>query len=241
MPDLRDDVRDLFAAITGHPPDGIWSAPGSLVLGDGGHLPIDRRAVVAAGVRDDSAVRVASAEAGEIVEVPLADLESVLARSGWARVALGAIVGLGRDGADLAAVPGVDLVIDSSVPEGVGLGAARATADAVESALRHLWRLGDLPPRGRLATTDGLLPPGSTLVLIAPDSGEVREADLAADTARQYGALALLPTAGTLVAIVPEDSVSRVQVGLDGAFAEHGYAAPDVVVVRPSHGAARDA
>jgi galactokinase len=40
---------------------------------------------------------------------------------------------------------------------------------------------------------------------------------------------------------VPLDGVSRIQVAVDGAFAEHAFTAPEVYPVRPSAGAARDA
>ena len=62
MSDLRDDVRDLFTELTGHAPLGLWSAPGRVNLigehtdyNDGFVLPfaIDRRTLVAVGVRDD--------------------------------------------------------------------------------------------------------------------------------------------------------------------------------------------
>lgn len=241
MPDLRDDVRELFTAITGREPDGIWSAPGRLVLAEGSLLPIDRRAVVALGSRDDGIVRVASVAAGEIVEVPLTELDDVLPRAGWARVPLGAIVGLAQDGADLAGVPGVDLVVDSTVPDGVGLGSSAAIVDAVQLGLRHLWHLAEPRPQARTASAADLIPTGAALVLIAPDSADARAQDLAAETAREHGAQEMLPTADTLVAITPADAVSRVLVALDGAFTEHGYAAPEVVVVRPSTGAVRDA
>jgi galactokinase len=46
---------------------------------------------------------------------------------------------------------------------------------------------------------------------------------------------------GAAIALAPLDAVSRIQVAVDGAFAEHGFAAPEVYPVRPSAGAARDA
>jgi len=39
---------------------------------------------------------------------------------------------------------------------------------------------------------------------------------------------------------VPIDGISRLQVAVDGAFAEHGFGAPDTFVVRPSEGARRE-
>ena len=45
---------------------------------------------------------------------------------------------------------------------------------------------------------------------------------------------------GSAIALVPIDAVSRLQVAVDGAFAEHGFAAPETFTVRPSDGALRE-
>ncbi|MGN6326706.1 galactokinase [Pseudolysinimonas sp.] len=154
--DLRDDVRALFTALAGHEPDGLWSAPGRVNLigehtdyNDGFVLPfaIDRRTVVALGTRDDAAIRVASTfAAGEgWTEAELAELEDLRAdRSAgtWVRYPLGIAWALGQTGADLAAVPGVDIVIDSNVPTGAGLSSSAAIECAVGVALNDVWRLG---------------------------------------------------------------------------------------------------
>jgi len=151
VPDLRDDVRELFGAITGREPDGLWSAPGRVNLigehtdyNEGFVLPfaIDRRTIVAAGARDDAVIRVASTFADQAIEIPLAELDSARGRAGWADYPLGVAWALGRSGADLAAVPGVDLVIDSNVPVGAGLSSSAAIECAVALALDDLWRLG---------------------------------------------------------------------------------------------------
>jgi galactokinase len=331
VPDLRDDARDLFAAITGRRPDGLWSAPGRLVLlsaADGSNLSIavDRRTIVAAGPRDDDVLRVVSAEFDQAVEISFTDLDGVQGRAGWATLPLGVAWALGRSGGDLAAVPGVDLVIESNVPVGAGLGSSAALASAVALALDDLWLLGfdrpELAAAGHLAESEfaaldfalsdhlapadhlasllgrhdpallvdargevesidvGLAAAGVTVLVIEtevdsvaptvsverfgeaadalrsrdfdafaraidePFSGEGSgsEAALAAETARENGARAARMTSGgTLVALAPLDAVSRIQVALDGAFAEHGFSAPEVYPVRASDGAARDA
>lgn len=324
MPDLRDDVRELFAAITARQPDGLWSAPGRIVLlsaSDGSSLSIaiDRRTLVAAGQRDDTVLRVVSAQFDQAVELSLADLDGVQGRAGWATLPLGVAWALGRSGADLGAVPGVDLVIESNVPVGAGLGSSAALASAVALALDDLWRLGlsrpELAEVGRLAESEfaqlsvgstpgdhlttllgrpdaallvdarggvesidaGLTAADVTILVIEtglgwasrtvsteqfgeaaealrardlaafaraidePD-GTGTEATLAAETAREQGAQAVRMTAGgTLLALAPLDAVSRIQVALDGAFAEHGFSAPEVYPVRSSDGATRDA
>ncbi|HEY4152390.1 MAG TPA: galactokinase [Pseudolysinimonas sp.] len=72
----------------------------------------------------------------------------------------------------------------------------------------------------------------------------VPELDLAVETALDNGALGARMTGGgfggSAIALVPIDSVSRLQVAVDGAFAEHGFAAPETFTVRPSDGALRE-
>jgi galactokinase len=72
----------------------------------------------------------------------------------------------------------------------------------------------------------------------------VPELDLAVETALENGALGARMTGGgfggSAIAIVPLDSISRLQVAVDGAFAEHGFGAPETFVVRPSEGATRE-
>ncbi len=150
MTDLRTGVRDDFAQVFGREPDGVWSAPGRVnLIGEhtdynlGFVLPfaINRRTVAAVGARDDRVLRVGSTFADELVEVSLDDLapESL---SGWAAYPLGVAWALGEFGADLKAVPGVDILIDSNVPVGAGLSSSAAIESAVAVALDEIWRLG---------------------------------------------------------------------------------------------------
>ncbi|WP_109527068.1 MULTISPECIES: galactokinase [Nocardia] len=147
------DVRELFGTLTGRVADGVWSAPGRVNLigehtdyNEGFVLPfaIDRRTVVAAGRRDDGLVRVASTFAAEPVRVELTDLARVHAEGrlrDWAAYPLGVVWALGEFGVDLSGVPGVDLVIDSTVPVGAGLSSSAAIESAVALALTQLWDL----------------------------------------------------------------------------------------------------
>ena len=387
MPDLRDDVRELFGVLTGREPDGLWSAPGRVNLigehtdyNQGFVLPfaIDRRTIVAAGAREDAVLRVASTFSDQAVVIPLAELDSARGRAGWADYPLGVAWALGRSGADLAAVPGVDLVIDSNVPVGAGLSSSAAIECAVALALDDLWRLGQTRPAlarvGQLAENDfvgaptGIMDQSAALLgrpdaavfldcrsleaeiiqlgfaaaglaIVVMDTGvshshltggyrerrasceagaaalgvpalrdltvddlpraraelddvtfrrvrhvvtenqrvldvvrtlrddgptaigalldashasmrddfeiSVPELDLAVETARENGALGARMTGGgfggAAIALAPVDAVSRIQVAIDGAFAEHGFSAPEVYPVQPSDGAARDA
>jgi galactokinase len=148
--DIRDDTRAGFRELFGRDPEGLWSAPGRVNLigehtdyNEGFVLPfaIDRRTVVAVGLRDDRTVRVASTMADEVVEVDLDELTPE-ALNGWPAYPLGVVWAMGEFGADLSAVPGLDLFIDSDVPVGAGLSSSAAIESAVALALTDVWRLG---------------------------------------------------------------------------------------------------
>ena len=150
MSDIRDEARDGFERIFGYPAHGLWSAPGAVrLIGDhtdyaDGHtltVAIDRRVVVAVGVQKERRIRVASPHAGEIAEIPLAELDHE-DLSGWPSYPLGVAWALGRLGVDLAAVPGIDMYVESTVPERVGLGSSAALTAAVALALSDAWRVG---------------------------------------------------------------------------------------------------
>ena len=149
MSDIRDDTRSGFTQIFGYEPHGLWSAPGELsLLGDDSDyadgyvlsIAIDRRTVVAAGVRKDRKLRVASTEADEIAEISLDSLEPEQVH-GWAAYPLGVAWALGQFGADLSAVPGLDIFVDSDVPVGVGLGSSAALETAIAVTLNDAWQL----------------------------------------------------------------------------------------------------
>ncbi|MFJ8896298.1 galactokinase [Leifsonia sp. NPDC102414] len=150
MTDLRQDTRDSFTEIFGREADGVWSAPGRVNLigehtdyNEGFVLPlaINRRTVAALGLRDDRTVRVGSSFADELVEIDLGDLRPEVL-SGWSAYPLGVAWALGEFGADLDAVPGFDVLIDSNVPVGAGLSSSAAIESAVAIALNDVWQLG---------------------------------------------------------------------------------------------------
>ena len=389
MTDMRDELRADFAAFAGREADGLWSAPGRVNLigehtdyNEGFVLPfaIDRRTLVALGLRDDGMLRVATTFSDEVVEVPLADLAAAQASGGlrgWAAYPLGVAWALGQFGADLAAVPGADLLIDSNVPVGAGLSSSAAIESAVAVALNDAWQLGlpreTLARVGQRAENDavgaptgimdqsasllgrhdaavfldcrslearviplGFVEAGLTIAVIdtgvahAHSTGGYRERrasceagaaalgvaalrdvsvddldrargilddvtfrrvrhvvtenqrvldtvrlletegpaaigelldashrslrddfevsvpelDLAVETALENGALGARMTGGgfggAAIALIPIDGVSRLQVAVDGAFAEHGFGAPETFTVRPSDGALRE-
>jgi len=144
--------REAFEA----EPRGVWTAPGRVnLIGEhtdynGGFvLPfaIDRRTAVAVGLREDRVLRAATSFSDEVVEIAIDDL-SPERLSGWSAYVLGIAWALGQstfrdaEGADLSAVPGLDLYVASDVPVGAGLSSSAALECAVAVALDELWGLG---------------------------------------------------------------------------------------------------
>jgi galactokinase len=385
MSDIRDDVVAGFEEAYGSAPSGIWSAPGRVnLIGEhtdynlGFVLPfaINRRTIVALGPRDDGRIGVASAYADEVAEIAIADLAPDRLR-GWAAYPLGVAWALGQHGADLAAVPGINLFVESTVPVGAGLSSSAAIESAVALALNDVWQLGfDRPtlakvgqlaenkavgaptgimdqsasllgredhavfldcrsleshlvqlgfaeaglevlvidtgvkhshatggyasrrasceagakalevaslrdlnvddlPRARnllddetfrrvrhvvtenqrvLDTVDRLRTDGPLAIGELLDASHISmrddfeisvpELDLAVETAQANGAIGARMTGGgfggAAIALVPSDGISRIQVAIDGAFAEHGFGQPTMFTVTASNGAARD-
>jgi len=148
--DIRDDVRSDFTALYGYEPSGLWSAPGRVnLIGEhtdynlGFVLPfaINRRTILALGIREDAVIRVSSSFTDEVVQIDIADLAPE-ALSGWSAYVFGVAWALGQHGADLAAVPGVDIFLDSNVPVGAGLSSSAAIESSVGVALNDVWQLG---------------------------------------------------------------------------------------------------
>jgi galactokinase len=385
MTDLAATARARFAELFGHAPQGVWSAPGRVNLigehtdyNDGFVFPfaIDRRTVGALALREDRVVRIASSFADRVVETSLSELGPGAPR-GWQNYPLGVAWALGQLGADLNAVPGFELYLDSSVPIGAGLSSSAAIESAVAVALNDVWRLDldrkALVKAGHIAENEvvgaptGILDQSASL-LGRTDSGifidcrsfetdviplgfdeaglevlvmdtkvehehaaggyaarrasceagaralgvsslrdvtiadlprardildgetfrrvrhvvtenqrvldtvrtlreqgpgaigdlmdashrslrddfevSVPQLDLAVEISQNYGAIGARMTGGgfggSAIALVPHELVSQVEASVDAAFAEHGYAQPDLFAVVPSAGAYRD-
>ena len=383
--DIREDVRAGFVALFGYEPGGLWSAPGRVNLigehtdyNEGFVLPfaINRRTVVALALRDDRLARVASSFADEVVEIDLAELSPEHLR-GWSAYPLGVAWALGEHGADLTAVPGFDIFIESDVPVGAGLSSSAAIECAVAIALNDVWRLrldrpslalvGQLAENRVVGAPTGIMDQSASLlgqkdsavfldcrsleaeiidlgfaaaglVLLIIDTGvshshatggyaerrascelgarmlgveslrdlsvddlprarellddvtfrrvrhvvtenqrvldtvatlkesgpgaigdlldashrsmrddfdiSVRELDLAVETAQANGAIGARMTGGgfggAAIALIASGDLSRLQVAIDGAFAEHGFGQPDTFVVTAAKGASRE-
>lgn len=150
MSNLNQTATTGFETRFDRAPTGLWSAPGRVNLigehtdyNDGFVFPfaIDRRTVVALGLRADRLIRVASSFAEETVELSLDDLTPDNLE-GWSAYPLGVAWALGQFGADLAVVAGFEVFIDSDVPIGAGLSSSAAIESAVAVALNDVWQLG---------------------------------------------------------------------------------------------------
>jgi galactokinase len=137
-------IEKKFLETFGVEPDLVAAAPGRVNLigehidySDGFVLPfaIKDRTLVAARKRDDSMVRIASAQRrNKIVTVDISKVKPGL-KGEWERYALGVLWALGvRDG--------VDLLIDGHVPLGAGLSSSAALECSVATAMNHLFDLG---------------------------------------------------------------------------------------------------
>ncbi|MBH0131621.1 galactokinase [Salinibacterium sp. NK8237] len=154
MSDTVQQLGQRFKELTGHDPEGVWSAPGRVNLigehtdyNEGFVLPfaIDRRTRAAVGLRADGVIRVTSTFDDTAVQLPLSGLDAARSAGdivGWSAYPLGVAWALGQHGADLNSVPGVDILIDSTVPVGAGLSSSAAIESSVALALNDLWALG---------------------------------------------------------------------------------------------------
>jgi galactokinase len=139
-----NQIEKKFLETFGVEPDLVAAAPGRVNLigehidySDGFVLPfaIKDRTLVAARKRNDSTVRIASAQRrNKIVTVDISKVKPGL-KGEWERYALGVLWALGVN-------EGVDLLIDGHVPLGAGLSSSAALECSVATAMNHLFDLG---------------------------------------------------------------------------------------------------
>ena len=137
-------IEGKFLETFGVEPDLVAAAPGRVNLigehidySEGFVLPfaIKDRTLVAVRKRDDSTVRIASAQRrNKIVTVDIKNVKPGL-KGEWERYALGVLWSMGVKS-------GVDLMIDGHVPLGAGLSSSAALECSVATAMNHLFDMG---------------------------------------------------------------------------------------------------
>ena len=182
---IVDRVTARFHDIVGTEPRGVWSAPGRVnIIGDhtdyngGFALPmaINRNTVVAVDYRDDGLVRLGSTLNDTIITTELARCVPG-SISGRAAYPLGVLWALGgaRGG-----MRGLDIVLDTDIPIGVGLSSSAAIECAVAVAVDDLWDLGlnrmEMAHAGQRAENDMVGIPTGMMDQIACLYGEVDSA-----------------------------------------------------------------
>jgi galactokinase len=137
-------IQEKFLEIFGEEPDLIAAAPGRVNLigehidySEGFVLPfaIKDRTTAAIRKRDDSTLRIASAQRrNKVVTVDINNVKPGL-KGEWERYALAVLWSMGVK-------TGVDLLIDGHVPLGAGLSSSAALECSVATAVNHLFDMG---------------------------------------------------------------------------------------------------
>ena len=137
-------IESKFLETFGDEPDLVAAAPGRVNLigehidySEGFVLPfaIKDRTFAAMRMRDDSTVRIASAQRrNKIVSVDINSVKPGL-KGEWERYALGVLWSMGVK-------TGVDVMIDGHVPLGAGLSSSAALECSLATAVNHLFNMG---------------------------------------------------------------------------------------------------
>ena len=152
-------VTAAFPERRGHPPEGVWAAPGRVNLigehtdyNDGFVMPfaLAQRVTVAAAPRSDDRWSVTSLSHEGAETFAAEDLTP--GRPGWSAYAAGVVWALQHAGYP---VDGADLVLTSDVPVGAGLSSSAALECAVLTAL-----VGPQRARGRRCSSGPRSPGG---------------------------------------------------------------------------------
>ncbi|WP_026819236.1 galactokinase [Arthrobacter castelli] len=212
-------LAERFTSAFGHPPEGIWSAPGRVNLigehtdyNEGFVLPfaIDRSTRVAVRRRADGRVRVLSGfDSDGAVTADVGGLAPGSV-SGWSAYPLGVVWSMREASVD---VPGMDMLFDSDVPVGAGLSSSAAIECAAAVAVNELAAAGlsaaELVLIGQRAENDVVGAPTGIMDQSASLLGAAGSA-VFLDCQSQHSELVPLDLAGTgLVAQIIDTKVSH--------------------------------
>ncbi len=222
-------LADRFTSLYGAPPTGVWSAPGRANLigehtdyNNGFVLPfaIDDRTWCAARPNNVGLLRVASTAQTSRHSVSIAELDQA-SFEGWSGYALGVAWALHKAGHDLSRSPGIDLLVDSTVPLGAGLSSSAALESAVAVALNDLWDLDldrmALAKAGQLAENGAIGAPTGIMDQVATLFGQEDHAVLLDCASLRTTAVPLHLSASGLSLLVLDSKVKH-------AHADGGYA-----------------
>ena len=132
--DRTDLLVAAFGRHTGAPPTVLGRAPGRVNL-MGEHTDYNAGLVLPVALPHGTRAAARARDDGRVRLVSLQQDEAFVGPTGWAGYAAGVLWALSREG---LTVPGVDLVVDSTVPLGAGLSSSAALECAVGAAVLGL-------------------------------------------------------------------------------------------------------
>jgi galactokinase len=145
---VTPDLHDAFEAEFGNAPGSVWFSPGRANL-IGEHVDYNGGLVLPVAINLGTSflvrrntlnrIRIRSLAYADVVDVSLQDICQASARHHWSDYVIGVAQVL-LDGSTDAV--GVDLLIDSNLPEGVGLSSSASITVGTAFVLNDEWRLG---------------------------------------------------------------------------------------------------